>query len=234
MKKIFLILILMLIMPSVFAASTPITSAPYQRSLISDFKERSALPQSDISEELWYTPYTNQIWGPMPRQYPPIDYLIAKLPKGIDVKQWKRDRVVAIAKQYINLPYRHHHIPAWNPQTPDKDGKIGPGLDCSNFTSWVYNFGFGIMLNSDITKQSQMLPRFGYVLPDGMQILDADEDFLPGDLLFITREDIPEVSHAVIYIDEEHIVDSHKECVAIRPFEGWYKTHLSHGIRVFN
>lgn len=204
----------------------------YEASLLQDWAERSALPQTDMPQVQWYTVKTLKGWGPRPAIYPDIDQLIGTLPPGTDIAQWQRDRVVAIAKKYIDLPYRHHHIPAWSPATPDHSGKTGPGLDCSNFTSWVYNFGFGIQINSHIVKQAQQVPKRGEVLSPGRR-LEADEPFLPGDLLFILKKDRSRVSHVVIFIDANHIIDSHKGKVAIRKFSGWYRTHLSHGIRIF-
>jgi len=34
-------------------------------------------------------------------------------------------------------------------------GHNGKGVDCSNFTGFVYNQGFGIRLNTDVRKQSE-------------------------------------------------------------------------------
>ena len=40
------------------------------------------------------------------------------------------------------------------------------------------------------------------------------------------------VPHVVIYIDADHISDSHAEGVTMRAFKGWYKSHLSHVRRI--
>ena len=206
----------------------------YQASLTVDYFERLAIPQTDVPHADWYTKYPADGWGPMPVQYPGIEKTVAKLPAGVDIKQWKRDRVVALAKKYIGLPYRHHHIPGWSPQVEGQPEKSGPGLDCSNFTSWIYNFGFGIMLSSDVVKQSQAEARQGFSLPASVQKIEAAGKFLPGDLLFILQDDRSAVSHVVIFIDDDHIIDSTDGKVDIRDFKGWYKTHLSHGLRIFS
>lgn len=206
----------------------------YQDSLLQDYNKRAAMPQTDLPADLWYTDPSIHVWGPLPAKYPDIQDIITKLPKGTNITQWKRDRVVAVAKKFINLPYRHHHIPSWNPQTPDKDGLTGPGLDCSNFTAWVYNFGFGIMLNSDVVKQSQIMPTKRFPLPDELQRINANEQLQPGDLLFIYNYDRTAIVHVAIYIDESHVIDSTKGHVDIRNFAGWYHERLSHAVRVFN
>ena len=206
----------------------------YQASLLQDYQKRVAMLQTDLPLEYWYTDPSIQKWGPLAKKYPNSDDLVSALPKGTNIQQWKRDRVVAVAKTYINLPYRHHHIPAWNPQVPNGEGLTGPGLDCSNFTSWVYNFGFGIMLNSDVVKQAQMIPSRYYPLPDNIRRLSSNEDFLPGDLLYIYNPDKTAIAHVIIFIDEGHIIDSTKGRVDVRNFTGWYRERLSHGVRIFN
>ncbi len=78
-------------------------------------------------------------WGPRAAAYPSV-----VVPKGCDPVKWKRLRVVAVAERYVGLPYRHHHIPQWDPDE-------GPGLDCSNFTSWVYRLWPGNQIHFEHT-----------------------------------------------------------------------------------
>lgn len=206
----------------------------YEASLLQDLAEREALPQTDMPTSLWFTEQALQGWGPKPNVYPGVEALVAALPDGTDVVQWKRDRVIAVAKQYIGLPYRHHHIPGWAPDIPSSlNPNVGAGLDCSNFTAWVYNFGFGISLNSDVKKQAQLLPRSGYILPPEVRRIEVGEGFAPGDLLYIFNQAKTEIAHVVLYIDEDHIIDSTGTHVDVRHFSGWYRERLSHGIRVF-
>lgn len=92
-----------------------------------------------------------------------------------------RDRLVSVAKMYVGLNYQHHHVPTWNPQllnpqqvqafiqrvendqiryiddTGDQVYKrqlTSPGIDCSNFTSWIYNIALGIQFTSGIEEQA--------------------------------------------------------------------------------
>jgi NlpC/P60 family len=182
-------------------------------SLTSDFAYRDSLPESNTPASDWYGNKRLGSWGPHPSQYPHVD-----VPAGCDPVEWQRARIIAVAKKYIGLPYQHHHIPAWSPEE-------GPGLDCSNFTSWVYNYGLGIKFISDVHKQAS-----GPSAPG--RLLGKDEKFVPGDLLYILKADRSVVSHVAIFIDEGHVIDCHKVNVNVRDFEGWYKTNLSHARRV--
>ncbi len=182
-------------------------------SLTADFAERDAMPESRVSKSKWYEKGRFDSWGPRAEAYPS-----PAIPGGCDPIQWQRARVVAVAEKYIGLPYKHHHIPAWSPEE-------GPGLDCSNFTSWVYNYGLGLKFNSDVHKQADG--------PDAPgRRLNPGEQFVAGDLLYILKNDRSEVSHVVIFIDEGHVIDSHDGSVQVREFKGWYRTHLSHARRI--
>lgn len=196
---------------AVAAAQAP----PERRAdLTADFPWRDALPQSPVPESAWYGNPKLGAWGPKAATYPP-----AVVPAGVDGVAWKRERLAAVALRYQGLPYRHHHIPAYAP--PGE----GPGLDCSNFTSWVYNYGLGIRFTSDIARQAD-----GPRAPG--RRLTPDEPFALGDLLFITTRDRARVSHVVLWLGEGRIIDSHKEGVRVRPFSGWYKDCFSHARRV--
>ncbi len=114
--------------------------------------------ESDIPHHEWYSRETRrqyEAWGPDQRLY-------AALPGLADRPlQWKRERVIATAARFIGYEYQHHHIPDWNPPAnwPWKEccaGHNGRGVDCSNFTSFVYNQGFGIKMNAAIERQSEL------------------------------------------------------------------------------
>lgn len=182
-----------------------------EKSLTYDLGERDRLPEFQKS----LPSKSSGKWGPHAFQYPPV-----VVPAGCDPVKWKRLRVIAVAKRYTGLPYEHHHVPAWQPT----QGK-GPGLDCSNFTAWVYNYGLGVRFTSDIQRQSG-----GPEAPG--RLLNHRESFEPGDLLFILKKDRSKVSHVVIYLDANHIIDSHGPGVGTRSFKGWYKSHLSHARRI--
>jgi cell wall-associated NlpC family hydrolase len=140
----------------------------------------------------------------------------------------------------LGLQYRHHHIPGWNPPTstyagaieenPDADAspeltawESGQGLDCSNFTAWVYNYGLGIKFSGDVHRQYD-----GTAGPMGRGV-PHDGPFEPGDLIFLhPNGNANEASHVVIYIDDAHIIDSRVNAqnlmgVQIRNRTGWYR-----------
>lgn len=197
-------LILFSILTGVIIAANAV-ECNYNQSVQSDFTSRDSMPQ-------YNSPIFHDSWGPRRAQYP-----APTIPDGCDPTTWQRQRIVAVAEKYIGLPYSHHHIPSYN------DGN-GVGLDCSNFTSWVYDYGLGIQINSAIETQSQTAGRK----------LDPSESLLPGDLLFIRTLDDSRISHVVIYIDPEHIIDDHGGGVKIRDFKGWYKNHFAYARRIIN
>ena len=182
--------------------------------LTADFPERDRLPQSDTPESAWYTPGRFGAWGPRPSAYPAVTP-----PEGMDPLAWTRLRIAAVARRYEGLPYRRHHIPGWNPPG------VGPGLDCSNFSAWVYNYGLGIRFSSDIARQAEGPRAPGRRLAQG-------EPFAVGDLLFITKKDRSRVSHAVIWLGGGNIIDAHAGSVRARRYSGWYVDCFSHARRV--
>jgi cell wall-associated NlpC family hydrolase len=192
-------------------------------SLLADLGWRTELPQTDVAPSAWYQRISQGSWGPRAATYPAVE-----APAGCSAVEWKRARVVAIARQYLGLPYRHHHIPGWSPPA-DLAGstQAGPGLDCSNFSAWVYNFGLGLRFTSDIHQQAD-----GALAPG--RLLGPDEPLAPGDLLFILRGNRADVSHVVIYVDEHTVIDSHGTYggVTEHPLDGWYRSHYSHARRV--
>lgn len=218
-------------------------------SLTADFASRDALPQSVEPISEWYQTnargrYSNGGWGPRANAFP-----LPVIPSGAscDPITWKRERVLAVAMRYINAPdnplglqYRHHHIPGWDPQDSTYPGAAGenadvdapqdqpawdpgPGLDCSNFTAWVYNYGLGIKFSGDVHRQAD-----GTAGPMGTWI-PAPGPFAPGDLVFLHPNGNPDVaSHVVIYLDDQHIIDSRVSAqnvfgVQIRNRVGWYR-----------
>lgn len=97
-------------------------------------------------------------WGPGPRFYqPPAIPSVAQN----DIAAWQVQRLLAVAASMVGYGYRHHHIPDWNPGQPwypnDSSSQladlIGQGVDCSDYTSWLYNYGLGIYLNTDVVTQ---------------------------------------------------------------------------------
>lgn len=175
-----------------------------------DFIYRDTLPQSDSSlpPEEW----DKEGWGPGANTFPELN-----VPECVkNPTEWKRQRVIAVAKKYIGLPYMHKHVPA------------AGGLDCSNFTDWVYNYAFGVRFSSGVGTQAESAGRQ----------LDPDEKLFPGDLMFQTSVDGKSIAHSVIYIGEipgedgEYLIDSTKGSVEIRPIKYWYVDRHSHSRRI--
>lgn len=182
--------------------------------LTADFETRDRLPQSPLPRSQWYAKPGPGSWGPKAATYPPV-----AVPAGYDAVAWKRARVAVVARRLVGLPYRHHHIPAYDP--PGQ----GPGLDCSNYTSWVYNYGLGLRFTSAIAAQSS-----GPAAPG--RRLSLDEPWAVGDLLYIMARDGSRVSHVALWLGDGQLIDAHNHSVAVRPFAGWYRDSLSHVRRV--
>jgi cell wall-associated NlpC family hydrolase len=221
--------------------------------------------ESDISHHEWYSRETRrrfEAWGPEQRLYAPL--------AGLQDRplSWKQERVIATAARFIGYEYQHHHIPDWNPPAdwPWKEccaGRNGRGVDCSNFTSFVYNQGFGIKMNSAIERQSELrsaLEGREYTVP--VRRIELPRDYAEraaalrtGDLVYIRgREDGP-ITHVVIWVgpvcsspsSTPMIMDSHGgnvdddwgrqiPCgIHLRPFreDSWYDRCASHAHRIF-
>jgi hypothetical protein len=198
-------------------------------------------------------------WGPPARHYPaPI------LPKADAA--YLRERVIGVAARHIGLAYQHHHIPSWMPPpgwtwSPVDAGHDGPGLDCSNFTSFVFNYALGIKLPTDVGLQGEAAALTG---PGGAGCLRAEPIALhtynmlattlaPADLIYI-RNRHGSIAHVVMWLGpigqspdgEPLIIDCsqtrHRDAngveipagVRLRPFRrgGWYFRHASHAHRI--
>ncbi len=184
--------------------------------------------ESDLPENDWYDHSKVGPWGPLPRAYlPPAD-------ASGKSAMFKRARIIAVAMRYIGYGYRHHYIPDWNPpagwHTPKPGGERhdGKGVDCSNFTAFVYNQALGIKFSSDIQKQADMdsasINGSGEsitvsVIPR-QETLEAWKKILkPGDLIFIRPKSGSGISHVVMWLGEwgispdgaSLVIDSHGE-----------------------
>ncbi len=221
--------------------------------------------ESGIPFRDWYSPNNKKkigSWGPHPKAY-----AFPEVAQGKS-DDWHRARVIATALRFQGYSYRHHHIPDWDPpegfHTSDsgKTKTAGKGLDCSNFTSFAYNQGMGIGLNSDIHKQSD-----GTTAPvqGGGRTLsikkikeqgsvEAWQKILkPADLIYV-RSNAGKVSHVILWLGEwgqssdgtPLILDSHGADVKdangvmipagihIRPFRpgSWYAKSSDHAHRI--
>lgn len=219
--------------------------------------------ESNVPHGEWYSHVVRQklgSWGPHARQYPAAP--------GIERRslEWLQDRVIYSAARWIGLPYQHHHIPSWNPPEgwPWKQvayGKNSPGIDCSNFSSFNYNYGLGIKLDTGIKEQAEHTTVRG---PGGRGVLrlevieKAGYDELvnklqPADLLYI-RNKGGKLAHVIMFLGKAAsspdgtplIIDStgggHVDCngnaipigVHIRPFDrkSWYFNSFAHAHRI--
>ncbi len=221
--------------------------------------------QSETAYDNWYSPQIEKhygSWGPEPRHYPPPS-------SGSDslTPEWQRERILAVGQTLIGLPYQHHHIPDWNPpadwpQMEVRSGHQSKGLDCSNFTSWLYNYGLGIKLITNVHKQANEVAVPG---PGGqgtiqVQVINRPETnekllstLIAGDLLYLKNKD-GEISHVIVWTGDigrapdgaPLIMDctdmERKDSsgvvipvgVNLRPFtrESWYFRNFSHAHRI--
>ena len=188
-------------------------------------------------------------------------------PDGIEKKSadFKRQRVLATAIRYEGYAYQHHHLPDWNPPAdwPWKEvAHFGnsKGVDCSNFTSFVYNLSLGIKITSDCVDQSNQAEYKTKTttlqfqrLEKPAEFADCQKTFRTGDLLFI-KNSTGDVSHVVLWVGDigvspnntPLVLDStgsgHRDSngnkipdgVHLRPFtkSSWYWNSLSHGHRI--
>lgn len=219
--------------------------------------------ESDIPHHEWYSHTVRQklgSWGPHARQYPAAP--------GLERRsvEWLQDRVIFSAARWIGLPYQHHHIPSWNPPEgwPWKQvayGKNSPGIDCSNFSSFNYNYGLGIKLDTGIKQQAERTAVRG---PGGRGILQLEriektgydeliQTLQPADLLYI-RNNGGKLAHVIMFLGQAAtspdgtplIIDStgggHVDCndnaipigVHLRPFspKSWYYNSFAHAHRI--
>jgi len=220
--------------------------------------------EAKIPEFDWYGhshPWVGP-WGPRPRAFQPPQMAQGKS------DDWKRARVIATALRFLGYHYRHHYIPDWDPPpgwyTPKPGGTRhdGKGVDCSNFTSFVYNQALGIGFSSDIHKQAAIdtvtMHGSDQSLPVKLiPLQDSPEAWAkvlkPGDLLFIRPRSSETISHVVLWIGQwgqptgqPLILDSHgadvrdadgsliPDGIHLRPFRpgSWYATRADHAIRI--
>lgn len=222
--------------------------------------------ESSIAHRDWYSHHVRThlgTWGPRARHYPEPHHVLDRS------TEWKRERTIAVALRFVGYGYQHHHIPDWDPPRhwPWKStcvGHNGKGVDCSNFTSFVYNQGFGIKPSSDVLAQSKLhtFPGPGpgrhtkvqhIALPDSYDALV--KKLRTGDLVYI-RNRRDKIAHVVLWVGSigrspdkaPLIIDSHggevKDAndvnipcgIHLRPFRdnSWYHHSADHAIRVWH
>lgn len=111
--------------------------------------------------------------------------------------------VVECAMGYVGeVEYRHHHDPDW------VDSRGRQGIDCSNFTRWVFKEALGDAFDfrtSNIHQQSRM--RNVTMVDDRFEtqrFLRNPKSVRDGDLVFFTNADGDHISHVGIYAKKYH------------------------------
>jgi hypothetical protein len=188
-----------------------------QASVTADFASRDAL------EEFPKGCKTSNDWGPFPISYPKVT-----VPDGCDNTKWQQQRVLALIDKIVKmkLNYCHHHTPSWLPPASQRHSTsntsggdansagqcsdagtpkgVGSdegwkGIDCTTYTSFVFNYGSGCFLNALTGDQGCGTNAPGVALP---YTASEQEKFLPGDILFIAKSADAkplQLSHGVLW-----------------------------------
>lgn len=238
------------------------------RELVADIDKAprgSTQDESSFPHREWYGEKVRRqygSWGAPARHYP--------APRGLEnwSTSFKRERAVAVALRFQGYGYQHHHIPDWDPPAswPWKHtaiGHNGKGVDCSNFTAFVYNLGFGIKPSGAVKNQAEHveIPGPGEGHTTHAETIRKPETYAElvrtlrtGDLVYVRNRE-GELAHVVLWIgsvgrspdNAPLIIDSHGDGVTdsngnhipcgihLRPFrEGsWYHKSASHAHRIF-
>lgn len=149
--------------------------------------------------------HTNTNWGAQPKRRKDVGTVLT-----VDER---REAVVRKALSYVErgLKYGHSHTPGKNLQN---------GLDCSNFTRWVYKTALGDAFDfqvSHVVRQAEL--GSGVTMVDGKH---GKQDFIggvrplsqlvDGDLVFFTRCRGGPVSHVGIFA-HKYSPDGESRCV---------------------
>lgn len=224
-----------------------------------DWKDQAAVPYS-----VWYDRGQQPrwgYWGPPARHFNAPSGLASRSP------DWSRERIIATGLKFVGYSYQHHHVPDWMPpedwpRDPEQKGAPGKGVDCSNFTAFVYNLALGVKPTGDVKMQAEMTeaegPGPGKKVPVRrielpQDISDYERKLLPGDLLFI-KNSRGSLSHVVLWVGklsdspdgQPLILDSTgtgakdsrgndiPDGVYLRPFTSrtWYFRQASHALRI--
>lgn len=224
-----------------------------------DWKEQASVPFRD-----WYDFSNIKRWGsygPAAKHFSPPAGLATKSP------DWSRERVIATGLRFVGYGYQHHHIPDWEPpagwpQHPQQKLPAGKGLDCSNFTAFVYNLALGIKPTGDVQDQAALttvpgpgpnrsIPVKRIELPKAHA--ELVRTLMTGDLLYI-KNTKGNLSHVVLWVGQignapdgyPLILDSTSsggrdangneipDGIQLRPCKpnNWYFTQASHALRI--
>ncbi len=170
-----------------------------------DWKEQATAPYRD-----WYDAANQKKWG---YWGPPAKHHVPPSGLGSKTAQWSRERVIATGMRFIGYSYQHHHAPDWEPpadwpRDPEQKTPVGKGLDCSNFTAFVYNLALGIKPSGAVREQAELttmpgpgpnrsIPVKRIELPKAFA--EFESTLLTGDLLFVKNTG-GTLSHVVIWV----------------------------------
>jgi hypothetical protein len=170
-----------------------------------DWKNESRLPYAEWSSSKTRTGFGS--WGPPAQHFPP--------PPGLEQRsaEWMQQRIIATALRFRGYRYQHHHIPDWDPPAGWPVGKAGlapaKGIDCSNFTSFVYNQALGLKPTSAVEEQAAIteVPGPGPDQTSPVTRIERPADYTDfarvlktGDLLFICGKPGGAVTHVVLWV----------------------------------
>jgi len=224
-----------------------------------EWKEEASVPYREWYDAAYQKRWKH--WGPAAKHFSPPVGSAAKGP------EWMRQRVIATGLRFVGYTYQHHHVPDWEPPADwPKDEKqttpVTKGLDCSNFTAFVYNMALGIKPTGDVHDQAALTEAPGpgngrSTVVKRIELPERYEDFektlLTGDLLFV-KNNQGEVSHVVLWVGKighspdgaPLILDSTgsgtkdsngveiPNGIHLRPFKRgwWYASKASHALRI--
>jgi cell wall-associated NlpC family hydrolase len=167
--------------------------------------------EASIPFEDWYSAQTQRrfgVWGPSGQHFPPA------VLGGQRTVEWMQQRVIATGLRFQGYHYQHHHVPDWDPPAdwpykPSPLGRQSKGVDCSNFTAFVYNLAFGLKPSGETREQAAMTEvrgpgpdRTSKVRRIEVPASHAEyrERLQTGDLLFIKGRTSGEITHVVIWV----------------------------------
>ena len=153
----------------------------------------------------WYpSDSQNLTWGPdmqgpnNPNTSFPLPSLINNQPLQALPANFVQERMVAGALQIMNQGYfyQHHHVPAWfQPQNKQSVSQIianyeayslspagmqTPGLDCSDYTNFITDFGLGLRIPTGVNTQGTTDSRGNTSWPNSETYLTPSDPTISG------------------------------------------------------
>lgn len=218
-----------------------------------DFAQRDLINPSTMDTTQWYN-INNQYyidnrreitWGPWPSDFGSE----AGYPHNL---RWQQQRIIYVAQRYIGSYFQYHHLLQFNPPSSwpwDTINKVSlghnsKGIDASNFTRWLYNYGLGYHLDARLDSQYVQKEVNGYGEIPVISIVDiqkpASFDTLVkklqiGDLIYCSQaQGSTQPYHVAIWIGKTKPSDNYY--LVIDAYDGIIKdlnnANIPQGIRV--